>query len=224
MKQFIFFTASILVAGTGYSQEDQHISVPRSLIKLAPQNFTQNELKILTEFFLDSARKKSLVFAVYGRLSKKYFNNFYPNNQYYQPGTYSNSEGSYNGLGSEIAYRKYVGPFKQLITNHGKPYLQGIYSSIYMQGGYFVGKNTNSSYYFGNPNPFGQYDTEEKVTNFGLGFTIGLQRTIWEVLFIDVYVGGGMQFSNRGRNEVPLSDPGYQGVMPNFGLQVGIRL
>jgi hypothetical protein len=145
----------------------------------------------------------------------------------------------YKGLGSEFQYRKYISPIKSYTTRKGKNYLQGIYVSGYLQGASYA---NNGDFIFSS------YDSNtgqrsqtlvtinESTSNVGTGFTIGVQRTLWNVLFIDAYIGGGVQWSDVNRTTTPsipvndyysyyyITDPGYQGIMPKFGLQLGISL
>jgi len=77
---------------------------------------------------------------------------------------------------------------------------------------------------------------EESIGNWGTGFTIGFHRTLWNVLYIDAYLGGGIQWSDVIQMSTPnfnfdnyssysgITDPAYQGIMPKFGLQLGIAL
>lgn len=141
-------------------------------------------------------------------------------------------------MGSEISYRKYISLMKTLETRRGKSYLQGIYASGYDQGGRFSSEGTITSYTFP-PNHAPvittRYDIQENVTNMGFGFTIGVNRTLWKVLYIDAYVGGGLQFAKRELSKPPppnsfcsfysdITDPGYQGILPKFGLLIGVKL
>ena len=77
----------------------------------------------------------------------------------------------------------------------------------------------------------------ESIGNWGTGFVIGVHRTLWNVLFIDAYIGGGIQWSDVIRSVTPpnvlnysygsyydIGSPGYQGIMPKFGIQLGIPL
>jgi hypothetical protein len=79
------------------------------------------------------------------------------------------------------------------------------------------------------------YDYHESVGNWGFGFTLGYQRTLWEVVFLEAFVGGGIQFSDRiSSGQLPpdgliyqydgITDPGYKGILPKIGLMIGIGL
>ena len=220
----LLLLVSIAVAG----QSDEILTPPRALFKVAPQNFIANTLKVGVEVF-NKTRSKSYSLYLYGRLDS--------DNNANQPNYYGDYY--YKGLGSEFQYRKYISPIKSYSTRRGKNYLQGIYVSGYLQGASYVndGDFIFSSY---DQNTGQRSQTlitiNETTRNGGTGFTIGVQRTLWNVLFIDAYVGGGVQWSDVNKTITPsipvnayygyyfITDPGYQGIMPKFGLQLGIAL
>ncbi|MBL7875317.1 MAG: hypothetical protein JNL53_06610 [Cyclobacteriaceae bacterium] len=208
-------------------QEQPLLPLPRALFKVAPQNFTENTLKVGTEIF-NKKKTKSYTVYLYGRFESNNSN---------QPFYYG--EAFYKGLGCEFQYRKYISPLQNYITRKGKTYLQGIYFSGYLQGASY---NNNGDFtYFSYDPTTGQQtnyivNVEESIKNWGTGFTIGVHRTLWNVLYIDAYVGGGIQWSDITRSSnsnlnnyyyssyTDITDPAYQGIMPKIGLQVGIAL
>jgi len=209
-------------------QTEEPLTTPRALFKVAPQNFIENTLKVGVEVF-NKKRSKSISLYLYGRLES---------NSEIQPYYYGDKY--YKGLGSELQYRKYISPIKSYTTRKGKNYLQGIYVSGYLQGASFV-NDGEFIYYSFDQNTGQQTKTfitiNESVGNIGTGFTLGVHRTLWNVLFIDAYIGGGVQWSDIVRSPTPpstllnnyygyysITDPGYQGIMPKFGLQLGISL
>lgn len=207
----------------GYAQENP-IAIPGALFKVAPQNFINNALKVGAEFFSKSKERSYLVY-----LS----GSFNPdNNDYsYYPA----------GIGVEFQYRKYIAPLTVYTTKRNKEYLQGIYVSGYVQGGSYSAEYSDFNYYYNPANPNQPvpttYTTEESSYNYGAGFTIGFHRTLWKVLFIDAYLGGGLQGSHVEKTTTPtlppnpytytyydITDPRYSGVLPKFGLQIGVML
>lgn len=218
----------LLLSFAAAGQVDEPANTPRALFKVVPQNFIENTLKIGVEFF-NKKRTKSYSAYVYGRLES---------NNESQPYYYGDKY--YKGLGSELQYRKYISPLKSYTTRKGKNYLQGIYVSGYLQGASYV--NEGDFLYYSFDQNTGQQvrsyvNVTESVGNIGTGFTIGVHRTLWNVLFIDAYIGGGVQWSDIIRTTTPptmllndyygyysITDPGYQGIMPKFGLQLGIAL
>jgi hypothetical protein len=227
MKVILTVSLSLLsIAVVG--QSDEIPAPPRALFKVAPQNFVENTLKVGVEVF-NRNRSKSYSLYLYGRLDS--------DNNSNQPNYYG--EYHYKGLGTELQYRKYISPIKSYTTRRGKNYLQGIYVSGYLQGASY-GNDGDFIFSLYDPNT-GQRSQmlitiDESTSNVGTGFTIGVHRTLWNVLFIDAYIGGGVQWSDVNRTTTPsipvngyygyyyITDPGYQGIMPKFGLQVGIVL
>jgi hypothetical protein len=217
----------VLLSISAICQEQPSLPVPRALFKVVPQNFIENTLKVGVEFF-NKKKSNSFSLYLYGRIE---------GNNEAQPYYYGDKY--YKGLGSELQYRKYISPVKSYTTRKGKSYLQGIYAGVYLQGASYINEG-DFIYYNFDPNVGQQTKTlitiTESVGNIGTGFTIGVQRTLWNVLFIDAYIGGGLQWSVIDRTTTPvmvlndyygyysITDPAYQGIMPKFGLQLGIAL
>jgi hypothetical protein len=213
----------ILTSFAAYSQSESN--PPKALFKVSPAHFAINTLKLGAEIF-NKTQTKSIVFYGYGRLENSQDLSSYYDEQY-------------NGLGCELQYRKYISPLKSYTTRRNRNYLQGIYAAGYLQGGSFVRKGDFVQYtYTGSYPPSSTtYYLHESAKNLGTGFIIGVQRTLWSVLFIDAYLGGGIQWSDVSKNIVTapgttidyynyndITSPGYQGIMPKFGLQIGIAL
>lgn len=218
----------VLLVVPALCQDQPSLPLPKALFKVAPQNFIENTLKIGSEIF-NKKRTKSYSLYVYGR---------FDSNNSSQP--YYYGDDFYKGLGTEFQYRKYLTPLQNYTTRKGKTYMQGIYVSGYVQAASY--KNEGEFIYYSYDQSTGQQniytvDVEESIKNWGTGFTIGVHRTLWNVLFIDAYVGGGIQWSDEIRasntnlgnynnytSYSGITDPAYQGVMPKFGLQLGIAL
>ena len=227
MKVILSVLLSILsIAVLGQSEEIS--APPRALFKLVPQNFLENTLKVGFEVF-NKNRSKSYSLYLYGRLDN--------DNNAKQPNYYGDYY--YKGLGGEFQYRKYISPIKSYTTRRGKNYLQGIYVSGYLQGACYLNNGDFIfSSYDSNTGQLSQtlITINESIYNVGTGFAIGVHRTLWNVLFFDAYVGGGVQWSDVNRTTSPsipasgypgyydITDPGYEGIMPKFGLQLGIAL
>lgn len=229
MKNLIIML--LIISGfSALAQENQDIKIPTILFKVSPQHFTVNTLKVGAEVF-NAKKNKSFSFFLSGRMDS--------NRESYN--YYSNSD--YQGIGGEVQVRKYISPFKQSSGRRNRNYLQGIYVGGYLQGGSFQnsGERTMSSYY--DPNT-GRYinntmTVDEQIASYGAGFSIGVHRTLWGVLFVDAYIGGGIQGSAIDRNvftSMPggsyydfygynsITSPGYQGILPKFGIQLGFAL
>jgi hypothetical protein len=225
-KILLLLLTGILAIPVLAQQEDSPI-VPRSLFKVSPQHFTINTLKLSAEIF-NKQRDKSFSVSVYGRFDST------PNYDIYYYG-----DDRYKGIGGELQYRKYISPIKSLTTRRNKNFLQGIYVGGYLQGAAFSNDGEYVTYTY-DPNTNQQISTttyvEESIGNWGTGFTIGVHRTLWSVLYVDAYVGGGIQWSDITRSQTPTNtnyydyyyggivSPHYQGIMPKFGILLGVAL
>jgi hypothetical protein len=220
----LLYVASISV----FSQEDEVLSTPRLLFKTVPQSFMINTMKVGVEVF-NKSRAKSYSLYLSGRLDgDNGAPAFYYEDDFYQ------------GFGVELQYRKYLNGFTSRKSRRDKEFLQGVYIAGYLTGGTYsnkgeftthqrdfnTGQITSTSYYL-----------EDYIQNYGAGFTIGFHRTFWKVLFFDAYLGGGVQISEINRTLDPITTseyyfssyngitaPGYQGIMPKFGIALGVTL
>lgn len=224
MKSLIslFLLASCAVFVFGQEAEP---TAPRALFKVVPQSFIVGELKVGTEFF-NKQRTKSYSVYVYGRVNNGNDDNYY-------------DENSYRGLGGEFQYRKYISPIKSVTSRRGKTYQQGAYISGYAQAASYTRKD-EFVYYTYDPTLGQSYNSSvrlrESVGNWGGGFTFGVQRTFWNVIYVDAYLGGGIQWSDVISTYTPalpqryspeyssITSPRYQGIMPKFGINIGVAL
>ncbi len=225
--KILLFILLLLAAISAFSQ-DEALLAPRALFKSVPQNFAIHTLKVGVEFFNKSHTKSYCLF-LSGRLDG------HSDSQ-----LFSYDDDFYKGMSGEFQYRKYLSGFKNQQTKRGKSYLQGIYIAGYLSGGSYLNKgkfsNTRYDYNTGQSIRTTLY-VDESVINWGTGFTIGFHRTFWKVLFFDAYLGGGVQISEIERNYSPsiptayyyssyngIMTPGYQGIMPKFGVSLGVSL
>ena len=222
---FILFC---IVSVPAFCQDDEVLSAPRALFKTTPQSFLVNTLKVGVEIF-NQPRNKSYSLYLSGRLDG---DNGAPAFYY--------EDDFYRGVAVEFQYRKYLNGFMDHKTKRGRTFLQGVYMGGYITGGTFsnkgeftthqrnfnTGQITSTSYYL-----------EDYIFNYGGGFTIGYHRTFWKALFFDAYVGGGIQLSEIDRKLDPINtsdyyyssyngvaSPGYQGIVPRFGIALGVAL
>jgi hypothetical protein len=209
-----------LVCAHASGQETEPLS--RTVFKLSPQHFTHNALKAGVERF-NKNHSSSFAIFITGRLD---------NNE----DSYFDREG-YNGLAGEFQIRKYISPMKEHTSKKNNVYNQGVYGGAYLQGGAYSGEFAEQFMTYdpvtGMYVPTTQYDYKETIGNWGLGFTIGYQKTLWQVIFLEAFIGGGIQFSDRTVSGNPgdyyngydgITDPGYKGILPKIGLHIGIGL
>lgn len=136
------------------------------------------------------------------------------------------------GFKYEAQYRIYVNGFKKYVPKRSEsPYNRGIYASVY-----FAGLRSEETSEFTSFEPIQQVlefrENTRTVTAYNPGVTIGLQRTIWENLYLDFYIGGGVRFTNVNDSDerFPESDfdiddvydREYSGVFPKVGMSIGL--
>lgn len=188
-------------------------STPVVIVKNSLQHFSINSLKLGVER-LYSTRKKSLAFFVTARDRRWGY-------------TYE----GYRGLSGEIQYRKYIRPMKENFSRRNIKFYQGVYLAGFVQGGMYTGKFDEHFYW----HPGIAFDYREDISNCAAGFMFGIQRSVWEVIFIDAFLGGGFQSMDRdvsgpripanGHNPYSvLFGPQHQGILPKIGVQIGIAL
>jgi hypothetical protein len=205
MKNLLFLVfASSSFLCSGQAKENTS-TVPRSIIKISPLQFLSQTLELSVES-LNSDYVKA--FEISGAL---------------RSGHYDYDQGRGGSLG--IAYRKYVRPLATP-TRRNPDASQGVYYSLFVKGHYFAGRD---AYYWQSPNS----DIDESIITVNPGFTIGLQRTLFEVLFIDIFIGGGIKFTNvKYSNAIPnftfmdydILHPAYEGIHPVGGVKIGVGL
>lgn len=223
MKKYLILLMLAAIGRSAIGQETPSLS--RSVFKISPQHFTHNQLKIGLERFNPSYSRSFSLFLV--GLFDRYENA-------------GHTEG-YNGLGTELQYRKYIVPMTAHTTKKDHIYHRGIYFSGYLQGGYYSGKQTGITSTYDpttGTHTSSPYDYTDNIRNFGGGITFGFQQTLWSKLFFEAYVGGGLQFSSHSSSGTLPHDPyyyyyydsnsitslDYQGMLPKIGILIGIGL
>ncbi len=223
MKTLI--VCSLLLSPLVGQSQDGSFELKRNILKVAPQQFRVKSLKLGVEH-LNSNRDRS--YSLYVTLRKE------KNNQ----GEYPTG---YDGLGGEFQYRAYLKPLKEYSNHNNKKYDQGIYLAGFIQGNGFSGDQFYpDSQYDQVTNTYSTtvYHTHQRISNWATGVMIGLQHTFWKLLSVDVYAGGGVQWSDISQSgSLPpyygfyyinpgydYSEPGFQGILPKVGLQIGIGL
>ena len=221
--KFLFFLAGIILPLFLHGQDSDPVGPKRNVLKIAPQQFRVKSLKLGVEHFNASFTHS---YSLYATIRKE------KDNQIDNPV-------GYDGLGGEFHYRTYLKPLKSYATRNNKTYTQGIYLSGFIQGHAFSGDqyyqfrefDSNSGEIFTT-----EYRLHESIGNWATGFTIGLQHVFWQILTVDVYVGGGIQWSDViSSGTLPpnyfftsptydYEDPRFNGILPKVGAQIGIGL
>jgi hypothetical protein len=206
MKNLLFpFFVSLTTMAFAQTSENSQNTLPRGIIKISPLQFLSQTLELSVEA-LNADYTKSFQFS--GSL---------------RSGHYDYEEGG--GAGVTLAYRKYVKALNTP-TKRDPDASQGIYYSLFLKADYFRGED---AYYWSSTGT----GIDETITTIDPGFTIGWQRTIFDVLFLDVYVGGGIKIASINttggvRDSDPydfdLLHPGYDGIHPVVGVKLGVGL
>lgn len=218
MKQ-VFIISCFLIASAALAQDAKPLP-SRTLIKLSPQHFIANTLQIGTEHFnRDFSKSVNFTFGI---------RNQGGNDMY---------DRKIRGGDFDFQFRKYVRPLQPFTSRKNRSYVQGIYFGPFINAGMHKVDNeyTSTWTYSG---PAGQ--TTQSVTlgsryetqHIAGGFTIGLQRTFWDVVALDVYVGGGLRASNINvisnieNREIytTVMEPGFSGIFPRIGFKLGVAL
>jgi hypothetical protein len=207
MKNLLLVVLCSLMINVLLAQSDPEptFQLPRTIVKLSPFQFAASTLELGIETF-NPTYSKSFNLSVGLRSG-------------------SNDYNDGKGVSCELAFRKYAAPMK-FRSRGNRQYYQGIYYTLFAKGEYFKGENID--YYYTNTETY-----TEKTFAVTPGFAIGFQRTFWQIIFMDVFVGGGVKFSNVDYLDTPpadydphydIFDPGYSGIYPKIGVKIGIGL
>lgn len=141
----------------------------------------------------------------------------------------------YDGVAGELQFRKYLGPMRPPRIE-GNVHSPGVYLAGYVQSGFCSGrfrKEYDYIDYYGMPARAVSYDFREDIASWGFGFTMGYQRTLWHVLFLEAFIDGAIRFSDTDqsgqgsrhlRKRPMIRDPIYKGILPRLGLNIGIGI
>lgn len=224
MKYKMFLLLLVFCSFIANAQETEK-KYASTIFKISPQHFASNSIKMGLEFFKNPTRSFSIYLGARTGNDDPYY-------------SYSNE---LDGFFAEGQFRKYVKPFEEITTKKNRTFSQGIYVAAFFQGGGYQGDVTYTEPIYSSTGVYlgtTQYKYQQNVVNGAGGFTIGIHRVYWDVLYIDVYVGGGLQLSNLERSgDVPspntyndyyyssdFIDPNFQGVIPKIGIQIGLGL
>lgn len=208
MRFYLITTLSILTF-VSHAQDSlsskQGREMPRQLIKISPFQFFAQTFEMSLETLSPNYTKSFQISAGY------------------RSGHINFSQGK--GATATLAFRKYARPMNHIVKNR-PDVKQGIYYSLYLKGDYFKGTEENYS----QQQPISSSVT--KIFSVSPGFILGVQRSLFEVLYLDFYVGGGIKFPTVHytaynidyQYDNDIFSPGYEGIYPMIGIKVGIGL
>jgi len=208
MKRLTIVCLSLfsVISLAAQNNQEPTFELPRTVMKISPFQFAVSTLELGIETF-NPTYSKSFNLGLGIRSGSNEYNDG-------------------KGMSLELAYKKYPAPMK-FKARGNREYYQGIYYTLFVKGEYFKGENRDY-YYNSTPETY-----TEKTYGITPGFAIGYQRTFWQMIFIDVYVGGGVKFSDVQYLDTPpadydphydVLDPGYSGIYPKIGVKIGIGL
>jgi len=210
MKKYISICLLLfLAAGMAKGQSAVQIDTIRvyekepvwNIIRLSPFHFIEGTFHLTYETFL--SEKASLSLSA-GITSRQRWNQTIPD----------------FGFQEELQYRFYVLPPKNTGAN-GKNffYFKGIYA-----GPFLAHRFRQQSVREWDWVAQEQVESFQNVNEFSGGVMLGVQMAFGNVLYLDVFTGGGMKKSIGGSSNQFLGpfQPGYNGVIPRGGIQLGI--
>lgn len=176
IQSFLF--AGIALAAV--AQETESI-LKRNVIKITPQQFIRNTLQGSYERFssdFKTSRQVSL-----GLLYRRDANSW----------SGGDSPQAQTGVFAEIQGRRYVPGFRQYTARrNNRMQAQGVYLSGFLRGEYIAINGEYSVWDTGTNLPR-TATLDDRILAINPGFVIGYQRTLWQFVYLDLYVGGGLR-------------------------------
>jgi hypothetical protein len=208
----------------GAAQNSEPPLASRSIVKFSPQHLLfRNDIKAGLERFNKKYSQSIALFLTgtwTGNGEKQNYLNLH----------------KHSALAAEFQYRKYFKPMKEHRAMYVLTFIQGSHHAEHLRGYYFSAEPGTGARSFN----LG-HDLKRDTNNGALGIGLGIQKKILEVIVIDAFAGAGFQFSDvtttglmPGSGEMPgnspvfafsgINDPGYKGVLPKIGINIGFCL
>jgi hypothetical protein len=181
---------------------------PVNLIKIVPQSLPNNTLKISWEHGTSSKASINVspFITLYDRKNEKVW-----------------------GAGIELAKKIYVSRMDSAAPLKGF-YGAGSFSYAFYSTEYKRYDDSTFTGIYGNPTRTSSGRIyHETINQIGADLFLGYQFPIKKVLYIDVYLGGGLRysFSSEGSNSYyksGINDYAYIGVIPKAGVKIGLKI
>ena len=188
---------------------DGHV---KNIVKISPFHFASGTFLLSYERML--AENKSSLMISAGLHSRT---NYYG---YYGSGSGATPE---FGVQEEVQFRLYViEPQEYSRNDRGFWYFKGFYAGPYIKHRYLQ-RTVNQFDWILQTNT----NQNETINEVAGGVLLGVQFAIGNRFFMDFFTGGGVQkaFGRiSDQNFIGIGQPGYNGVVPAIGLQLGIGL
>ena len=213
-SKITLFTVLALTLSVAFGQDPVHQTIPNSIVKFLPIELAYSTFMIELEDF-NKQGTRSTSFGIGATYSERT--------------DYEDEKVS--GIKGELIHRIYISPFSQRTSKKGRNYMLGIYGGLFLRGGY---EKIESDFNFWN----GATSTDQTNTREGTwifpGAMIGVARTYWDKLLIDLYLGAGVRAVNVDDSNpnfdhfydyyYHVSPLDYGGVAPNIGVKMGLWL
>lgn len=226
MKNLIALFLFTIITIIGFAQTEESIDndkkPAKNIIKLSPFHFAANTFQMSYERRLknNSSLQLSSGYTLKG------------NNSQYYSSTY-NYYDYVSGGNIELSIRKYISQ-NDILAQTDKKSRFLPFVAAYLMSDYYYAKNSYYSYYY-------DYSSGSQINaggissgslaSIGAGVLLGIQLVAADILFVDMYFGGGIKnsFIIDGENTnfhsgIPgaLAAP-YVGVLGKAGFQVGVK-
>lgn len=181
----------------------------KNIIKLSPFHFVEGTFLLSYERMLRDQKSSLMLSAGLHSRTARDFSTGNANPEF--------------GVQEELQYRLYVVPPQNRSKNgRGFWYFKGFYAGPYLSHrllqrtvavwDWILQQNTAQN---------------ENMNEVAGGVVLGLQIAMGNRFFMDFYTGGGIKRSFgqiRQTSFIPVTEPGYNGVYPKIGFQIGIGL
>ena len=139
-------------------------------------------------------------------------------------------ENGWNNNNQQIGWTGEIQVRRYLSNNPELKQLEGFYVSPYFKGGYFRFDEDYGYYYatYDENNNYIEdlwypYEDSYEIKNYQLGMIMGYQFIFSDVIALEFFLGGGIQYADSNRssyNNTPF-DKSYTGVVPKVGFNFG---
>lgn len=206
---WLAFSPMVLVAQAPPSMPVEKNEPVKNIIKISPFHFAEGTFLMSYERMLGQ-QKSSLMLSL---------------------GLHSRSTRNYNsgattpefGLQEELQYRLYVVPPQDNSRGgRGFWFFKGFYAGPYVTHR-LLQRQVQVWDWILQQN----VDQNENLNEVAGGVVLGAQIALGNKFFLDFYTGGGIKRSFgeiRTVGFIPVTEPGYNGVYPKIGFQIGIGL
>jgi len=217
-----FVSLALLVSAMAVAQSPAPPLPSRTLLKLSPQHFVASTLQIVVEQFNpDFSRSWNVSIGV----------RYQENNR----GQGREHQGEYiQGADVNIQYRFYVRPIQIVTSPKNRQFAQGLYVGPFLNAGMYEVDDEGYRMSSSSPGNFSRtaWGNRYNTRHLAGGLTVGLQRTFWKVMMVDVFAGGAFRYcdvemvSNQVSTEraIGVLHPGFHGFFPRIGFNLGITL